>query len=349
MARIPLIPKVIQVTLSYLVTALACLAFALMMQVIFELNTAGIEWTTATVFVGSAVLAVTLHKAQLHRALDSETADDTDCRINTHAMIVARGGLDEDAGEGSVTPQRALSFKRVAFVASLFVGLALVFVAHEYVKSEQVITTGASQWQHMTLPDGTAFHVDARSRIKVEYTDQTRVVHLREGGAVFDVAKDSERPFIVTTDLVDITAVGTRFGVSIDPGVTTTVSEGIVTVTIHGRVGGEAVTLRAGQELRVSDSSPSSPQLAEVDAEDELQWANGLLILREKTIAEGVEEFNRRNRLQIVVHSPKLAAKVLDFASVKVDSPESYAQLIAAQPGVRMTVDKENGLIRLSE
>lgn len=107
--------------------------------------------------------------------------------------------------------------------------------------------------------------------------------------------------------------------------------------------------LKAGEELRVSDSYLTSPRLAHVDAERKLQWANGLLILSGQTVAEGVEELNRRNRLQIVVDTPELGARVVEFASVKVDSPRTYAAAVASQPGVTMIEDKENGVIRLSE
>jgi transmembrane sensor len=255
--------------------------------------------------------------------------------------------LDETEGRDSVN--KRTSFKLAAFAATLVFGVALAFFAQDYMQSEQLVSTGASQWHHMTLPDGTAVHVDARSRVEVAYTDEARVVHVYEGNAVFDVAKDPRRPFIARTHLVDAMAVGTRFGVSIDPGVTTTVSEGVVKVTGRGKTDGKAVMLKAGEELRVSDSTLTAPHFAHVDAERKLQWTNGLLILGGLTVSEGVEQLNRRNRTQIVVESPALGAKVVQLASVKVDSPETYARIVAAEPGVDLILDKENGVIRLSE
>lgn len=256
--------------------------------------------------------------------------------------------LGEKENRGSVN-KRTLTFKLMAFAASLFFGVALAFVAQDYMDSEQVVATGASQWHHMTLSDGTAVHIDAHSRVEVEYTDEARIVHVLEGSAVFDVAKDPKRPFIARTHLVDAMAVGTRFGVSVDPGVTTTVSEGVVRVTGRGKVDGKAVTLKAGEELRVSDSTLTAPHFAHVDAERKLQWAHGLLVLGGLTVSEGVEQLNRRNRTQIIVESPTLGARVVKFASVRVDSPETYAQAVAQESGVTMILDKENGVIRLSE
>ncbi len=257
--------------------------------------------------------------------------------------------LDDEEEDREPVNKRNVAFKLVAFAASLFVGVALAFVAQDYMQSEQVVTTGASQWHHMTLPDGTAVHVDARSKVEVAYTDEERIVHVYEGSAVFDVAKDAARPFIARTHLVDAMAVGTRFGVAIDPGVTTTVSEGVVKVTGRGKTDGKSVVLKAGEELRISDSTLTTPHFAHVDAERKLQWTNGLLELGGLTVSEGVEQLNRRNRTQILVESSSLGARVVKFASVKVDSPETYAKAIAQESGVTMILDKENGVIRLSE
>lgn len=246
-------------------------------------------------------------------------------------------------------PARKHSFKLMASAVSLVAGAGLALGALHYHQSDQVIATGASQWHHMTLPDGTAVHVDAHSKVEVAYTDHERIVHVRAGSAVFNVVKDPRRPFIARTHLIDVTAVGTRFGVSIDSGVTTTVSEGVVKVTGRGRLDSKAVMLRAGEELRASNDTLTSPHFAHVDAARKLQWAQGLLDLSGMTVAEGVEELNRRNRIQIVVDNPTLGTRVVEVATVKVDSPETYARSVADLSGTTMIVDKDHGVIRLSE
>ena len=283
-------------------------------------------------------------KAALHEQLPMESTSDL-FGSAVRDFMQALGGYERPP-----INKLKLSLRLAAFAASLFLGVALAFVAQNYMQSEQVITTGASQWHHMTLPDGTAVHIDARSRVEVAYTDKERIVHVYEGSAVFDVAKDSKRPFIARTHLIDALALGTRFGVSLDPGVTTTVSEGVVRITGRGKSDGKAMMLKAGEELLVSNSALISPQFAHVDAERKLQWAtSGVLVLSGLTVSQGVEQLNRRNRTQIVVESAALGARVVEFASVKVDSPETYAKLVAQESGITMILDKENGVIRLSE
>lgn len=254
---------------------------------------------------------------------------------------------DEHA-DGPVTNTRAIQLKVAAAAATILLGAPLAYLAHHYLSSKQVVATGAGQWDRMLMSDGTVVHIDARSRVETKYTEHARIVHLHEGSAVFDVAKDAGRPFVVTTGFVEVVAVGTRFGVSLDAGVTTTVAEGVVKVVRHGRGEGIAVMLKAGEELHIPDDGPS--QVAHVDAERKLQWARtGLLDLGGMTIAEAVAQLNRRNQTQIVVESATLGAEVVDVANVRMDSPVSYARIVAGEPGVTMIEDKNKDLIRLSK
>jgi transmembrane sensor len=321
-----MIAQLLKTTLSYLLTGLTILACALVLQLVYTWSTVGLRWTTASALMCAALLVAALFYSARYRRT-----------------------RHEQARRWTVTHERTFSLKWAAFAASIVVGVALAFVAQIVVKSERVIATDAGQWRQTTLQDGSVVHVDARSKVEIEYTDAARIVYVHEGGAVFDVTKDPKRPFIVRTHLVDGTAIGTRFGVSIDAGVTATVSEGVVKITGRGRGEVKSVTLQAGEELHVSNNSLTSPRLAHVDAERKLEWTTGVLTLGGMTVSEGVNELNRRNQVQIVVDSPTLGSRIVKFASVKVDAPERYARIVAAEPGVRMTLDKENGVIRLSE
>jgi transmembrane sensor len=257
--------------------------------------------------------------------------------------------LEEKEARESVN-KRTLTFKLAAFAASLFFGVALAFVAQDYMKSEQVITTGVSQWHHMTLDDGTVVHLDAYTKVQVEYTETERIVHIHSGDAVFEVTKDPQRPFIARTPLIDATAVGTRYGVSVGSGVTTTVSEGVVRVTGRDSPEGHSVTLKAGDELRVSGGDFARPTLAKVDADRKLQWATGWLDLQGVTVGQAVDEFNRRNRTQIIIEDPQLEHLKVQFFRVRVDdSPETFARLLTADnSGIKMDSNPKEKVIRLT-
>ena len=246
--------------------------------------------------------------------------------------------------------RRAFSFKLAAVGGSLIMAAPLAFLVHGSMESGHVITTSASQWHHTTLADGTAVHVDARSRVKIEYTDEARLVYVDQGSAVFEVAKDpKKRPFIARTYLIDATAVGTRFGVSIDPGVTTTVSEGIVKVTTRGQQGaGPAITLRAGEELRVPDSSRGAPTVVNVNAERKLEWATGWLVFEGATVAEIVNELNRRNAVRIEIEPSEIAARPMPgLQRFRVDASAAFAQYLAEANDLALIEDRSGSVLRL--
>jgi transmembrane sensor len=73
--------------------------------------------------------------------------------------------------------------------------------------------------------------LNARSKLRVEFSKNERRVELLDGQALFQVAKDKNRPFIVASGEATVRAVGTQFDVyRKDSGTTVTVLEGRVAV-----------------------------------------------------------------------------------------------------------------------
>lgn len=81
------------------------------------------------------------------------------------------------------------------------------------------------------LSDGSKITLRKGADIEVLYTKKERHVALRKGEALFEVAKDSSRAFVVRANGVDVCAVGTAFVVhKNDRAVDVLVTEGIVSV-----------------------------------------------------------------------------------------------------------------------
>lgn len=54
-----------------------------------------------------------------------------------------------------------------------------------------------------SLRDGSSVALNTRSRVRLDWSDQYRDVHLESGEVLFEVAKDLSRPFRVLDRLVD--------------------------------------------------------------------------------------------------------------------------------------------------
>jgi transmembrane sensor len=82
------------------------------------------------------------------------------------------------------------------------------------------------------LSDASVIHMNADTQASVLYGKTSRDVQLHKGDAVFDVAKNSGRPFNVTAGDATVTAVGTSFEVDrVSDAVEVRVFEGAVRVS----------------------------------------------------------------------------------------------------------------------
>lgn len=109
--------------------------------------------------------------------------------------------------------------KLLAYAASLLIPLLLFSTFYFYqesrvvASSDMVIRTQKGERVSITLPDGT--HVDLNSESKLQYrpTDfnkSSRPISF-EGEALFKVATDLKKPFVITTDKIQLEVLGTEF------------------------------------------------------------------------------------------------------------------------------------------
>jgi transmembrane sensor len=189
---------------------------------------------------------------------------------------------------------------------------------------ESTIETQASEWRSMTLNDGSFVSVGPRTELRDRFGKQERLLSLSRGEALFQVAKDPSRPFIVEAGLAIVRATGTRFAVDRrEHDVVVTLEEGTVVVS-DGRGRAGAVALTAGEQLTLSGAWP--PVIQHVDAVRKLAWANRRLVFADETIAAAAAEFNRRNRVQLIV-DPALASQQVRGV-FHADDPASFADTI---------------------
>jgi transmembrane sensor len=189
------------------------------------------------------------------------------------------------------------------------------------------IETRASEWRSLTLDDGSFVSVGPRTQLRDQFGERQRLLRLSRGEALFQVAKDPSRPFIVDAGRAVVRATGTRFAVSRgDRDVVVTVEEGTVLVS-NGVAGSRAVTLAAAEQVTVSSVWP--PAVEHVNAARELAWSDRRLVFEgdTDTVAEAVEEFNRRNRVQIMVDARLGSGQVRGVFNA--DDPVSFAEWLA--------------------
>ncbi len=73
------------------------------------------------------------------------------------------------------------------------------------------LATGTGERRDFTLEDGSALSLNARTRVVAQFDAVQRLLALRTGELLVDVAKDCARPFVVETEHGRMRALGTKF------------------------------------------------------------------------------------------------------------------------------------------
>ena len=282
--------------------------------------------------------------------LNSPLSDDPDPDTNV-IPFSPRSGIV------AIPQDREFDERRPGFVkvAAAIAGIAFTIAVGVVVKGtyfDRRMATAAGEWDKRLLSDGSVLRVGPNTEVRWSFDDERRSIVLTRGEAVFEVAKDPQRPFIVTTEYGDVRAVGTEFGVSLLSGsVLVTVAHGKVSVSQPGdgrfqvnQASGAVAALGANQQLVMSLGKIE--QVQQVDAARELQWATGYYEFRGETVSDAVDEFNRRNRRQVVVEHPAVGAIAMPFTTVRLNDPDSFAAMLDARADVRVVLD-DSDIIRL--
>ncbi|WP_447743988.1 FecR family protein [Pseudomonas nicosulfuronedens] len=76
------------------------------------------------------------------------------------------------------------------------------------------LRTGTGERRHFTLEDGSRLSLNAGSAVDLAFDSRQRLILLRHGELVIQVAPDAQRPLIVRSAQGEVRALGTRFLVS---------------------------------------------------------------------------------------------------------------------------------------
>jgi transmembrane sensor len=242
---------------------------------------------------------------------------------------------------------------RAGTIAAAFIVLLAVGIVW-YLRTASVGTEIGEQ-RMLALEDGSRVFLNTNSRVVVRFDSHRRFVLLKQGEALFEVAKSTvDRPFIVQAGARTVTALGTRFVVRLDPSRTSvTLLDGRVAVadTASGsrsilepaRKQAEPVMLAPGDRVTLSEAAApklDSPSLDKVTA-----WRDGHVDLAEMSLAEAAAEMNRYSRVRILIEQP--AAATLRVSGVfRTGDTESFVNAIAETYGLRVVAGE--GIVTLT-
>lgn len=204
--------------------------------------------------------------------------------------------------------QRFVRFMR--YIAILVLGFFIAWLTTDkYMSSKipqavtQVLTVPAGQRAHITLPDGSKVWVNAGSTLQYlsYFGDERRVTII--GEAFFEVAKDKEHPFIVSTGKMNVQATGTRFNVFNYPAHPLSVSllEGSIRVynpngeqpEYRLRPNQQIIETRTGYEVSTIGENP-------------VMWKEGLYAFKKQPLKAILTKLELYYDVKIIVRDPAI-------------------------------------------
>jgi transmembrane sensor len=239
--------------------------------------------------------------------------------------------LEQTKARAPVKGERSMHRFRLAIAASVLLTCLALGAWWQVVRYPNYATQFGEQ-RTVTLEDGSVVELNARTRIKVRFTAAGRDIDLIEGQALFRVAKNPDRPFIVASGNTRVRAVGTEFDVyQKTRGTVVTVVEGRVSVSAplerpptatDDSAQAGPVMLSAGEQVTVTSHRVAAPSRANVT--QAMAWTEGNLVFDSTPVSEVVQEFNRYNARPLSIDDPQVLALHISGAFRTTDS----AQLI---------------------
>jgi transmembrane sensor len=206
----------------------------------------------------------------------------------------------------------------------------------------QEFSTQAGETREITLADGSVMDLSPDTDVAVRYRAHERLLTLQHGDAVFHVAKDRSRPFIVEAARTNVRAVGTIFRVQRTiRQVCVSVVEGVVAVSEEPRMWRRSLgrspplpllSLAANEQVSINVSGIISP----------VHWTTVIapsadrLTFDDQTVAEVARRFNRHNRVQIEITDPSLAARRIS-GIFPTDDPRSFVAFLQVAADVQVS------------
>ena len=197
----------------------------------------------------------------------------------------------------SIRPQRWLP----AAIAACLVVVMWPWLAL-YWQAEAI--TGKGETQLVTLEDGSQVYLGADSALAVNFQQQQRAVTLLKGQAYFQVSHNPQRPFVVTSDQLQVKVLGTEFDVEAgNEHSYVGVASGLVAVS----QGEQQQQVRPGQLLNINASGEMQTQ--QLASELVAPWREQRLFVHNRPVADVIASLQRYYSGLIVLQHDELKHK----------------------------------------
>lgn len=227
---------------------------------------------------------------------------------------------------------RKKSLKKAATALSiLLVGL----MVYQQQKPQQLwvanYQTKIGEQRTITLPDNSTLILDTQTVVELDFTNKQRHIVLKQGELFIQVAKDRNRPLIVSTQNATARALGTQFMVQVSTdksqsqtltkfqpqtkvAVTESQVEACTSRQWYQLKPSQCVTLSAGDAINISQQTIAPKQQA--DVAQITGWVTGKLAFDNQPLSAVIAELQRYSKLELQISATESALNNMRVSGV---------------------------------
>lgn len=191
-------------------------------------------------------------------------------------------------------------------IASTFFATRYFLVGSDGEMEPNRLVVPAGQRAQLTLPDGTLVWLNAQSSLTfpARFHGKTRRVSV-SGEAYFDVASNSRKPFIVSTQEMEMRVLGTEFNVYSYPEadyIRTDLVEGSLMV-YSKRSPQTRVTLKPNEQVVMREGKM---YVRKINSPDYFLWKDGIYSFENERLIDIIEKLQLYYDVKIIVKDPEI-------------------------------------------
>jgi len=284
--------------------------------------------------------------------------DDVLNRIHNDISLERTRLLIESNNNDLISKKRRKSIIRsMANIAAIlllpFIGISVIMTIKYYslqsknfpvTESYNEILSSVDAITQVTLPDGSVVWLNRRSSLRYPavFAENQRHVELK-GEGYFEVNEDPQKPFIISTDKIQVIARGTAFNIMAYPeedNIETTLISGNVELRKSFSEGkSEILCFMNPSDLTVYNRNNGAITVKPIQDDRYFSWKYGKLVFTAEPLTEVIKKLNRWFNVDIEITDQKLKDLTLTATFMNETLPQ-VMDLISQVSPISYTITK---------
>ena len=236
------------------------------------------------------------------------------------------------------TQRHIISFMKIAAaLALLIVSVILAYNILNLSDSNVTVATTSGETRDVRLPDGTFVALNENSSITYprEFNNQRNITF--EGEGYFEVKKDEQKPFSITTSQTVTTVLGTSFNLKDHQNKNPQIKLFTGRVSFEDKTSNEKVVLSPGQQAVLEKEGI---RVGDIDGSNDLAWKTKKLEFNQAPLEVMAADLEDYFNMEVLLSDPAL--KKCEFTGT-FENPDlaEILQALEFTNGIKATINKD--------